>query len=134
MDTLSLVLAGVLGLIGAIIALLQELYIRRVKKKKEPTLQNRISVLTENLKSSVAVITEIEGEISKRNDLVKQQEEAMKRYDILKDVSQTQVEAIAQTLEIPIKRESRKSTIRNTIISLLVAIAFFTLGYFLGGR
>jgi len=104
------------------------------EKGKEPTLQDRISNLTKNLESSVAVITEIETEISKRKNLAQQLEADIERYDKLKDISRAQVEAIAQTLKIPLEKESRKSLIRTAVITFVVTLIFFTLGYLLGGR
>ncbi len=125
--------AAAAGIVASIFALFQELEKRR-KKKKEPTLQDRISNLTKNLKSSVAVITEIEEEISRRKNLAVKLEADIERYSRLKEINQAQVEAIAQALEIPIKKESLKSLIRNSVISILIAGAFLALGYFLGGR
>jgi dipeptide/tripeptide permease len=103
-------------------------------KGKEPTLQDRISNLTKNLESSVAIITEIETEISKRKNLAQQLEADIERYNKLKEINKAQVEAIAQTLRIPLVKESRKSLIINAIVTFVVALIFFAIGYFVGGR
>lgn len=108
--------------------------LRKKEKEKEPTLQDRISNLTKNLESSVAVITEIESEISKRKNLAQQLEADIERYNTLKDISKAQVEAIAQTLKIPLEKESRNSLIKTAIITFVVTLIFFILGYLLGGR
>jgi uncharacterized coiled-coil protein SlyX len=132
MDIISyLAIAAFSGIISALIAIFQEL---EKRKKKEPTLQERISELTEQLKSSSAVITEIEQEISKRKNLVAQQEEAMRRYELLKDVDKSQVEAIAQILEIPVKKQSRRTFWLNIAMTVLIGLGIFALGYFLGGK
>ncbi len=131
--TLYLLIAAILGIFASLIATLQEFEKRR-RKKKEPTLQDTILDLTENLKSSVAVITEIEEEISRRKNLAKQLEEDIEKKKGIMELSQAQLEAAVLALEIPIKKESRTSTIRNGIINLLIALAIFALGYFLGGR
>ena len=131
--TLYLLIAAILEIFASLIAALQEFEKRR-RKKKEPTLQDTILDLTENLKSSVAVITEIEEEISRRKNLAKQLEEDIEKKKGIMELSQAQLEAAVLALEIPIKKESRKSTIRNGIINLLIALAIFALGYFLGGR
>lgn len=133
LSSVSAVIAAVLGIFVTVIALLQELEKRR-KKKKEPTLQDRISELTKSLESSVAVIAEIEEEISNQKNLEAEIERLTRLKESLEEIDQDKVEAIAQTLEIPIKKESRKSFLLNLIASILIATAFFAIGYFVGGK
>jgi flagellar biosynthesis/type III secretory pathway M-ring protein FliF/YscJ len=134
MEIGSLIAAGILGLIGAFLAYLQDLRERKEKKKKAPTLQDRINELTEQLKSSATIITEIEQEISKRNSLVTQQEAELKKYELIKDLNKSQIETIAQILETPVKKESRRSFWINIIPQVLIAAGLFILGYYLGGK
>lgn len=112
---------------------LVRLQLTRRKRGKEPTLQDRISRLTKNLESSVAVITEIEAEISKRKSLAQQLEADIERDKKLKEINEAQAEAIAQALRIPLEKESRKSLITNAVISFVVALVFFAIGYAIGG-
>ena len=102
--------------------------------KKDAHIGMKISNLTKNLESSAAVIAEIETEISKRKNLAKQLEADIERYNALKEINEAQVEAIAQTLKIPLVKESRKSLIINAIITFAVALIFFAIGYLIGGR
>jgi len=135
MDVMS-----ILGIaLGAAVAVsagftIVRLLLGRGEEEKEPTLQDRISNLTKNLESSAAVITEIEAEISKRKSLAQQLETDIERDKKLKEISKDQVEAIAQTLRIPLVKESRKSLIINAIITFVVALVFFAIGYLVGGR
>ncbi len=133
LPAVSAVIAVVLGIFATLIALLQELEKRR-KKKKEPALQDRISELTKSLESSVAVIAEIEEEISKHKNLEAEIERLTRLKESLEEIDQDKQEAIAQTLEIPIKKESRKSFWLNLITSFFIAAAFFAIGYFIGGK
>jgi len=135
MDVMS-----ILGIaLGAAVAVsagftIVRLLLGRGEEEKEPTLQDRISNLTKNLESSATVITEIEAEISKRKSLAQQLETDIERDKKLKEISKDQVEAIAQTLRIPLVKESRKSLIINAIITFVVALVFFAIGYLVGGR
>ena len=132
MDMSVITTVAVGALIMMLIALFSE--IQRIRnKKKEPTLHDKIAELTNKLASAVAVISEIEQEILKRKELVAQQQADMARYDQLMQVSKDQLEAIAQTLSIPVKKESIKSLWLNILATLLIAGAFFALGYFFRG-
>jgi hypothetical protein len=132
---LAFVMTGVTAIIGLIfilVPLLRELQ-RLLSKTKEPTLQDKIAELTKSLASSVAVVSEIEQEILKRQELVAKQKADMARYEQLMQVSKDQLEAIIQTLSIPVKKETNKSIWFNVIASLAIAGAFFALGYFTRG-
>lgn len=133
--TFTFVLAGIgAALVTAFIAGITYYDWKRKAEEREPTLQDRISDLTKNLKSSVAVITEIETEISKRKELAQHLEADIERYEKLKEISKEQMEAVSQILRIPLQKESRKSLIINGIINFVVAFGFFIIGYFIGGR
>lgn len=133
--TFTFALAGIGAvLVTAFIAAITYYDWKRKVEERGPTLQDRISDLTKNLKSSVAVITEIETEISKRKDLAQHLEADIERYNKLKEISRAQLEAIAQTLRIPLVKESRKSLIINAVITFVVSFVFFIIGYFVGGR
>ena len=128
-----LIIMGVAAGIPAILIIIR-LFLGGREERKEPTLQDRISSLTKNLESSAALITQIEAEISKRKGLAQQLEANIERYKKLEGISKEQVEAIAQILRIPLKKESRNSLILNAIVNVAVALGFFILGYFIGGR
>ena len=104
------------------------------RRKKEPTLQDKISNFADSLSSSPTLIIEIQEEISKkRNELEKLQED-IKIFTPLKEINQAAVEAVARVFETPLKKESRKSIIINLTASLLIAVTFFLLGYFVGSK
>ena len=119
---------AVLSLASAVNTLLE---LRR--KKKASTLGDRISNLTNNLQASAAVITEIEAEISKRKSQAQQLEAEIEKYKELKEIDRTHVEALAQIMNIPLKRESRRSLIITVIVTVAVAVIFFAIGHFVGG-
>lgn len=52
----------------------------------------------------------------------------------MKEINKEQVELIAQTLRVPLQKESRKSLIINAVITFVVALIFFAIGYAVGGR
>ena len=132
--TFTFVLAGIgVALVTAFVAGITYYDWKRKAEEREPTLQDRISDLTKNLKSSVAVITEIETEISKRKLIVQQLEEEIENDKKLKEIDQTHVEALARIMNIPLKRESRKTLIITIIVSIAVALIFFAIGRLVGG-
>ena len=135
MDLFNIIaIAASASALGAAIVSFLKFFTERGKGEKIPTLKDKISDLTKNLESSVAVITEIETEISKRKNLAQQLEADIERYDKLREINKAQVEAITQTLTIPLEKQSRKSLIINGVITFVVGLVFFAIGYFLGGR
>jgi len=108
-------------------------WVERKRKEQAPTLEDRIDTLTENLKSTLLVISEIETEIENRSKIAEKLKNDIQRYEQLKELSQSQVEAIAQTIRGEIAGESRKSIWRNAIMTFIVALAFFFLGLWVGG-
>ena len=135
MDMVDIIaIAVTASALGSTIISFLKFFSERGKREKTPTLQHRISNLTKNLESSVAVITEIETEISKRKNLAQQLEADIERYDKLREINKAQVEAITQTLTIPLEKQSRKSLIINGVITFVVGLVFFAIGYIVGGR
>ena len=106
---------------------------KRKEKEKAPTIEDRITTLSESLKNSLSVISEIESEIENRSQVVSKLKDDVKRYEKLKELNEAQVEAIAQTIRGEIAGESRKSIWRNAIITFVVALIFFFLGFWLRG-
>jgi len=126
---LGAVLALVVGALSGFIALITE----RKRKAKAPTLEDKITALTENLQSSSSVISEIEAEIEKRSEIAEKLKGDVQRYEQLKELSQSQVEAVAQTIRSEITGESRKSIWRNAIMTFVIALVFFFLGFWVRG-
>jgi chromosome segregation ATPase len=126
---IGMVAAVIASLLGATFALLGE----RKRKEKAPTLEDKITILTENLKSSLSAISEIETEINKRSGIAEKLKNDVQRYEQLKELSQSQVEAVAQTIRSEITAESKTSMWRNAIITFVIALAFFFLGWWVGG-
>jgi len=105
----------------------------RKRKKEAPNLEDRITTLTDNLKNSSTVISEIEAEIQNRAKMVEKLRDDVKLYEQLREISQSQVEAVAQTIRSEITHESKRSFWRNAIITFVIALAFFFLGFWLRG-
>ncbi len=128
---------GILGIIFSILAALSAFAdARRAERKRReqaPTLENRIETMMQNLKLSSAAISEIEVEIRKRSEIVNKLKKDVHVYTQLRELNQSQVEAIAQTIRREIIGESRKSMWRSTIITFFIALAFFFLGWLLRG-
>lgn len=123
------------AIVSALLTFFRGLGVSQVKREAhEPTLEDRVSSLTKNLTLASSIISDMEQEISKRKNLAKQLETDIERYNTLKEVKEAQVEAIAQTLRIPLIRESRKTIIINGLITFGVAFVFFVIGYFVAGR
>ena len=127
-------IAIALALAGSISAFWSFLMWRAAQKRKKlaPSLEDRITSLTESLKSSVAIISEIETEINKRREIVEKLSEDVSRYEQLRELNQAQVEALTQTIKSELSGESRKSLWRNAIITFAVAVGFFFLGQYIG--
>ena len=132
--------AVIMSVLGALLALLASASAgwigwqsERRRKEKAPTLEDRIGILTESLKSSSSVISEIEVEIEKRRDIAERLKNDVQRYEQLKEITQSQVEAIAQTIRGEVLVESRKSIWRNAVITFVIALVFFFLGFWLRG-
>ena len=128
--TISISIA--VALLASIVTLLFGYQREEEKAKKAPTLENRIATLTENLKSSSSVISEIEAEIGKRSEIAERLKNDVQRYEQLRELNQSQVEAIAQTIRSEITGESRKSIWRNALITFVIALVFFFLGLWVG--
>lgn len=116
------------ALIAAIIALISYL-VQKKRSKKSPSIEDKITSLNNNLKDSLSVISEIESEIKNRSEIVNKLKEDDRRYEEIKELNQSQVEAIAQTIKGELASESRKSLWRNAIITFIVALIFFLLGF-----
>lgn len=107
--------------------------IERKKKEGAPTLEDKIQTLTESLGSSLSVISEIESEIESRSRIADKLKTDVARYEQLREINKSQVDAIAQTIRGEITGESRKSLWINAIITFFVALIFFFLGFWLRG-
>ena len=107
---------------------------RRQQRRREqaPTLEDKIAALTESLQSSSSVISEIEAEMEKRSEIAQKLKNDVQRYGQLRELSQSQVEAVAQTIRSEIAGESRKSIWRNAIITFAIALIFFFVGLWVG--
>jgi len=128
-SAIAFIVASLISFLGA--SLTSQAY--RKRKKEAPNLEDRITTLTENLKNSSTVISEIEAEIQNRAKIVEKLRDDVKLYEQLRELSQSQVEAVAQTIRSEITHESKKSFWRNAIITFVIALAFFFLGFWLRG-
>ena len=123
---------GIGAAVSGLTALLS--YWREQKRGREaPTLEDRIKTLTQNLGSASAAISEIEAEIQNRTKIVEKLRNDVQLYEQLRKLSQSQVEAVAQTIRSEITHESKKSIWRNAMMTFGVALIFFFLGFWLRG-
>lgn len=114
---------AVSGSIASVIASAVEVFV--LKKYRRPeTLENRINKLSSALKESSRLVSEVEGEISKRQTLVTELQQDAERYQKLVSINQEQVEAVAQLLQGELRKEGRKSFWSGVIVNFV----FFGLG------
>jgi Flp pilus assembly protein TadB len=127
------VAGAVLALITSFLTFILAYQRQKQRNKKAPTLEDKITTLATSLKSSLTVISEIESEIESRSKIVTKLQDDVKRYEQLKELNKAQVEAIAQTIRGELAGESKKSLWRNAIITFIVSLVFFFLGFWLRG-
>ncbi len=133
MDIISFSIIGAIAaLLASLLAGISVFLAEKRRREKAPSLEDRITTLTENLKTSSSVISEIASEIEKRRQIADKLKNDVQRYEQLREISQPQVEAIAQTIRSEIRGESRKSVWRNAIITFFIALVFFFIGLFVG--
>jgi len=122
-------IAGVLAAVSSVVFAWGQ---ARRHKKRAPTLEETINTLAKNLEVASASISQIENEISKRREMAHKLKEDVARYQQLRELSQTQVEAVAQTLRGEVATEARRSRYINAAITFVIAFAFFLAGFFAG--
>jgi TolA-binding protein len=111
------------GTISSIIAGLFEILV--LKKFRRPeTLEIRIKKLMSALKESSKLVTEVESEISARQELVVELQKDAQRYQQLIQLNKEQVEAVAQVLQGELRKEGNKSFWRGVCVNFV----FFALG------
>jgi len=93
--------------------------------KAEPSLSERIGSLTKSLRTSAEAVSKIEEEIKRREVLVSKLEEDAATYDEITKLKKSEVEAVAQTLRMELKREGRNALIKE----IMIAAFFFLLGF-----
>ena len=82
---------------------------RKLKDKFGESSEERIDRLTKSLKEASSLSSEIENEITKRNELVVKLKNDLERYEELKKLKVTEVEAVVRTMRGELRREGTKS-------------------------
>ena len=98
-------------------------YFHKSHTKKE-TLEDRINKLTNALKESSHLVTEVENEINERKNLVQELQKDAEKYEKLVSMNQEQVDAVAQLLQGELRKEGSKSFWKGIIANFI----FFLLG------
>lgn len=119
-----------LALAFAINALYRAYFSRR---KQGLSLQDRIDQSTKNLKNSMAVILEIENEIINRSHLLDKVRSDAQRHEQLRQLNETQNEAVSQTIRLELVRGRWFSIVISGVITIVVAVAIFVTGLIVGG-
>jgi len=128
---ITFLLSAVAGVIAALFSLVVT-WIQGRRKERAPTLEKTISTLARNLEAASASISQIENEISKSREMAQRLKEDVERYEQLRQLSQAQVEAVAQTLRGEVAIEARRSRYINAAITFVIAFVFFMAGFFAG--
>lgn len=102
------------------------------RKKRAPTLEDRISDLAKNLEIASSTISEIENEISKRREMAEKLREDAQYYEQLRELNKAQIEVVASALRGDITRVEKHSRYINAAITFGIAFLFFMLGLTLG--
>jgi len=117
------------GLLSSIAAGLIEIFVFK-KYRKSETLEIRINKLSSALKESSRLVSEVEGEIAKRQSLVAGLQADAERYQQLVTINKEQVEAVTQLLQGELRKEGSKSFWKGVLANFI----FFALGVFLSWR
>jgi hypothetical protein len=117
------------GLLSSIAAGLIEIFVFK-KYRKPETLEIRINKLSSALKESSRLVSEVEGEISKRQSLVAELQADAARYQRLVSINKEQVEAVTQLLQGELRKEGNKSFWKGVLVNFI----FFGLGALLSWR
>jgi hypothetical protein len=89
-----------------------------------PTAEDRVKTLLAALSDSTKVIREIERELKARSALAERLQSDVARHEELLNLNREEVEAVAQTLRIEVRREGR----RGFWLSIATHTVFFGLG------
>jgi len=100
----------------------------RSKIERAETLSERIEQLSSALASAAATITEIEGEIAKRRELVDQLEREKATAERIVSLSSDQIAAVADLLSVPVKRETAHGVWITGILTVASGGLFFAFG------
>jgi len=92
---------------------------------EEPSLSMRIEALTNLLRASAKAVSKIEEEIKRTKVWVNKLEEDAATYETITKLKKSEVEAVAQTLGLIVKKEGKKSM----VMGILIAAFFFLLGF-----
>lgn len=111
------------GLLSSISAGLIEVFVFK-KYRKPETLELRINKLSSALKESSRLVSEVEGEIEKRQALVAELQADAARYQQLVAINKEQVEAVTQLLQGELRKEGNKSFWKGVLVNFV----FFVLG------
>ena len=104
---------------------------RKIKEKFGETSEERIDRLTKSLKEAASLSSEIELEISNRNRIVEKLKGDLKRYEELKKLKETEVEAVVQTMRGELRRESNKSLWQSAGLNLIFFLAGVAITFYL---
>jgi hypothetical protein len=116
--------AIVLGVLGAILSVLQVALDRPADSKTGETTEDRVKRLSRSLKEAVALISQIETEIKDRTALAEKLQNDVKTYNQLVQIKKPEVEAVAQLLRGELRSEGRKTFWRGVAVNFI----FFVLG------
>ena len=118
----------------------QRAYRSQVQEEEGETTEQRINRLTITLSRALSeaaqAIRDIEADISDKHKTAErlsseiQQYEA--QYEALKDLSEPQVEAIVQFLDMSVKREGRRNLVSNFVFFALGVISSVVTGLLIG--
>ncbi len=113
----------VAGGVAVGIELLKKKIEAKIREKYGESSGERIERLSKSLKEAASLSSEIENEITRRNEIVEKLKTDLKRYEELKKLKEPEVEAVVHTMRGELKREGNKSLWQSADLNLIFFLA-----------
>ena len=121
------ILSALLGLSGAFLSVVTQMFVSMATKKKETKADNdiaaKISSVSNTLSKSSTELSVLQQDLQKRIDFVKDLEVKAREAENIASLSQEQVDAVNSLLNSSIKKESRSTFWRGALINFIFFIA-----------
>jgi len=95
----------------------------KIREKYGESSGERIERLSKSLKEAASLSSEIENEITRRNEIVEKLKTDLKRYEELKKLKESEVDAVVHTMRGELRREGNKSLWQSAGLNLVFFLA-----------
>lgn len=97
-----------------------KIWLRKKRKEKGPTLEERIDKVSESLKSSISDIKELSEDVERKQKAINTLKKEHNKYEHLTQLKTEEAQAVAELLQ----SDNRKSFWKSAVLNLV----FFVLG------